>query len=81
MMEVETTTQPGFSAGKPRMLFEGQYLTTPFPAMSAAYDVSPDGQRFLMVEEPEQATATTQQINVVLNWSEELKQRVPTRAR
>ena len=79
MMAVETTTQPGFSAGKPRMLFEGPYLATVFPnAMSAAYDVSADGQRFLMVKETEQAAAPAQ-INVVQNWHEELKRLVPTR--
>jgi Tol biopolymer transport system component/predicted Ser/Thr protein kinase len=74
MMAVEITTQPGFSAGKPRMLFEGQYQPTPvtFPN----YDVSPDGQRFLMLKSGEQEAARTQ-INVVLNWFEELKQKVP----
>jgi len=50
---------------------------TPFPSMSAAYDVSPDGQRFLMAKDTEQATTATQQINIVLNWFEELKRRVP----
>ena len=40
------------------------------------YAVTPDGQRFLMIKESEEQTAT--QINVVLNWFEELKQRVPT---
>jgi hypothetical protein len=60
------------------MLFEGQYLTTVFPAMSAAYDVSADGQRFLMVKELEQATSATP-INVVLNWFGELKRLVPTK--
>jgi len=76
MMTAETTTQPGFSVGKPRMLFEGQYRLTVFPVAGVAYDVSPDGQRFLMIKEPEQATSFTQ-INVVLNWVEELKRRVP----
>ena len=38
--------------------------------------VSPNGQRFVMIKEDEQA-ATTTQINVVLNWFEELKQKVP----
>ena len=70
MVAVDITTQPGFTAGKPSMLFEGSsYLsligTTP------SYDVSPDGQRFLMLKADEQAAAT--QINVVLNWFEELK--------
>jgi Tol biopolymer transport system component/predicted Ser/Thr protein kinase len=74
MMAVDVTTQPVFSAGKPKMLFEGPYVPTPrsFPD----YDVSPDGQRFLMLKANEQAQAPAQ-INVVLNWFEELKQKVP----
>ena len=36
------------------------------PVAGTAYDVSADGQRFLMVKATEQATAVTQ-INVVLN--------------
>jgi len=39
--------------------------------------VSPDGQRFLMLKPIEQEAAAPTQINVVLNWFEELKQRVP----
>lgn len=77
MMALDVTTQPGFSPGKPRMLFEGQYLTQDWPQVGTIYDVSPDGQRFLMVKTTEQAFAATQ-INVVLNWFEELKQKVPT---
>ena len=72
MMAVDVATQLTFSAGKPKMLFEGRYVPTPrsFPD----YDVSPDGQRFLMLKANEQAST---QINVVLNWFEELKQKVP----
>jgi hypothetical protein len=72
---VDIFTQPSFSAGKPRMLFEGQY--EPTPATFPNYDVSPDGQRFLMLKPVEQAQAAPTQINVVLNWFEELKQKVP----
>jgi serine/threonine protein kinase/Tol biopolymer transport system component len=75
MMAAEITTQPGFSAGKPRMFFEGPY--EPGPLQSSAYDVSHDGQRFLMLKPSEQAQAAPTQINVVLNWFEELKRRVP----
>ncbi len=74
MMAVEVTTQPAFAAGKPRMLFEGRYQ--PSPVQSTNYDVSPDGQRFLMLKPTDQAAPA--QINVVLNWFEELKRRVPT---
>jgi eukaryotic-like serine/threonine-protein kinase len=76
MMAVEIATQPSFAAGKPRMLFEGQYVPTPVTYPN--YDVSPDGQRFLMLKTAEQAQAAPTQINVVLNWFEELKQKVPT---
>jgi hypothetical protein len=61
---------------KPRVLFEGQYV--PSPASLPNYDVTPDGQRFLMLKPVEQAQAASTQINVVLNWFEELKQKVPT---
>jgi len=76
MMAVDITTQPTFSAGKPKMLFEGPYAPTPrsFPD----YDVSPDGQRFLMLKAADQAQESAQ-INVVLNWFEDLKRRVPTK--
>jgi hypothetical protein len=75
MMAVEIATQPGFTAGRPRVLFEGDYLPTPlnFPN----YDVSQDGQRFLMLKPSEQEAAAPTQINVVLNWFEELKRLVP----
>ncbi len=76
MMAVDISTQPSFSAGKPRILFEGRYERT--PATGPNYDVSPDGQRFLMLKPSEQEVAAPTQINVVLNWFEELKRRVPT---
>jgi hypothetical protein len=58
------------------MLFEGRYETAMVPIDN--YDVSPDGQRFLMLKPSESAQTTPTQINVVLNWFEELKQKVPT---
>jgi eukaryotic-like serine/threonine-protein kinase len=68
VMAVDIKTEPLFAAGKPRLLFEGQF---------GGLDVAPDG-RFLMVQpvEPEQPATT---INVVLNWFEELKQRMQTK--
>jgi hypothetical protein len=75
-MAVDVTTQPGFTAGKPRQLFEGHYVRSPYSVPT--YDVSPDGQRFLMIKPIEQEQAAPTQINVVLNWTEELKRLVPT---
>jgi len=76
MMSVDIATKPGFTAGKPRMLFQGPY--TPTEGTVPWYDISPDGQRFLMVKPSDPAGAAPTQINVVLNWFEELKQKVPT---
>ena len=73
MMVVSVETKPNFSAAKPTVLFEGSYVI--HPRGLHYYDISPDGQRFLMIKEEQ---TTTAQINVVLNWFEELKRLVPT---
>ncbi len=66
-------TRPDILPGGKAVLFEGQYYTTPLPQpVFAKYDVTPDGQRFLMVKANVQQAAATQS-NVVLNWFEELK--------
>jgi serine/threonine-protein kinase len=74
MMVVDYQTQPTFSAGKPRLLFEGNYSAG---NQGAFYGVAPDGQRFLMMKPVEQQQTSLTQIHVVLNWFEELKRRVP----
>jgi Tol biopolymer transport system component len=72
MMAVSIRTEPVLSISKPRLLFKGSYLSSQFTQGKQYYDVSPDGQRFLMIREAEET-----QINVVLNWFEELKRLVP----
>ena len=54
---------------------ETLHYETGFYPFLANYDVSPDGQRFLMVKASGQESVAT--MNVVLNWFEELKERVP----
>ena len=71
-MSVAVQTQPDFSAETPKFMFEGSYLNVP----GVSYDVAPDGQRFMMLEESVKQPPTTR-LNVVLNWFEELKQRAP----
>ena len=88
MMAVEITTQPTFRAGTPTLVFEGQYFRDIVPS-EANYDITPDGRRFLMIKESEQEGGPMikeseqeggpRQINVVLNWFEELKRLVPTK--
>jgi Tol biopolymer transport system component len=76
VMAVPITTTPVFSPDSPRVLFEGPFrIDGPF----RGYDVTPDGQRFLMVREVPQQPARVSQMVLVQNWFEELKQRVPTK--
>ena len=77
-MAVAVETEPTFSAGKPRILFRGPYITgygENFP-----WDISPDGKRFLLMKQStvDASTEVTPRptINIVQNWFEELKQRV-----
>ena len=56
---------------------EGPYITR--GALSSRnYDVSVDGQRFLMVKQPANQAAAPQ-IIVVQNWFEELRRLVPVK--
>ena len=71
---VDTTRE--FSAGKPRLLFEGRYVVGGLDVMGLDYDLAPDG-RFLMLK-PGADELAPRGLNVVLNWIEELKRRVPT---
>ena len=76
MMAVTVRTSPDFTAGKPRLLFQAKY-----PKIRGGrrnYDVTADGQRFLMISGHDQQLSTTQ-VNVVLEWFEDLKSRAGTR--
>jgi serine/threonine-protein kinase len=74
MMVVSVQTDPTFRTGRPEVLFEGSYRATIRPLGLQYYDISPDGQQFLMIRTDEAPA----HINVVLNWFEELKRLVPT---
>jgi serine/threonine-protein kinase len=63
------------ASGPPRMLFEGPYLDNPGWTRPRSYDVTADGERFLMNKVPGEDTRP--RIVVVLNWFEELRSRVP----
>ena len=73
IMAASVITQPTLRISKPQMLFEYKY---PFVGGSNyAYDVTPDGQRFVMLKSDIESPPT--RIEVILNWTEELKRRVP----
>jgi eukaryotic-like serine/threonine-protein kinase len=74
IMAVDVAPSPTLAVGKPRLLFE-----RPFDSSSTFwpnYDVSLDAQRFIMVKRLDQDESLAQ-INVMLNWGDELKRVVP----
>ena len=73
MMVVSIQTEPSFKPGDPRPLFAGDFNNQD---QWPSYDITPDGERFVMMKKVELEPLT--QINVVLNWFEELKRLVPT---
>jgi serine/threonine-protein kinase len=75
MMAVAIEPEPELSVGTPRLLFEGRFLPGPIWA-PRNYDISPDGQRFLMIKREHDLVPT--ELIVILNWFEELKRLVPT---
>ncbi len=66
-----------FRVDPPREMFRavlGQYdATTP----NRSWDVSPDGRRFLLLSNVPTSDKAVTSVNVVLNWTDELKRRVP----
>jgi serine/threonine protein kinase/Tol biopolymer transport system component len=77
MIVVGVETKPMFRAGRPRMLWEGRYnhgqnsMCGPPGPGSSNYDVTADGEHFLMVKEGERDAPPTE-IRVVPAWAEEV---------
>jgi eukaryotic-like serine/threonine-protein kinase len=74
MMAVDFAVGGAFQAGTPHVLFEGQHAAT-IPVRS--YDVTPDGQHFIMLRIEKRPEEHVTKLNLVLHWSEELKRRAP----
>jgi serine/threonine-protein kinase len=88
-MTVDVETEPTFKHGNSKILLRGTYLSETIAANISLtpWDIHPDGKRFLMIKPPTSSKSTTEEttapapqpkIIVVLNWFEELKERVPT---
>lgn len=63
--------------GKPRVLFEGFYSQNDLELDGLRFDVTPDGQRFLMLQDA--TDLSSGELKVVLNWVEELRRLVRAR--
>jgi serine/threonine-protein kinase len=72
MMTVTLETEQALAVGATRLLFEGRYKEDFFG--NPNYDVSPDGQRFLMLKSAQESAPS--ELRLVLNWFQELKEKV-----
>lgn len=79
MMAVSMATGGTLSASRPQELWKGKYShgmssSCGLPGLSSSnYDVTPDGQRFLMINDDDPATTRSRDVVVVQNWADELK--------
>jgi serine/threonine protein kinase len=79
VMAVAMETKPTLSFGTPKILFKNTNLSVS-QSSGNPWDIHPDGKRFLMIKPPALSSSEgggPMKINIVLNWFEELKQRVP----
>ena len=74
MMAARISYRPEFGAAKPVVLFDKHYKEDP---TGRQYDITTEGRQFVMMEENDQVAAATR-LNIVVNWFEELKKKVPT---
>jgi DNA-binding winged helix-turn-helix (wHTH) protein len=73
---VDVQTGAGFTASKPRRLLQlTEAMGKAYPVR--AWDVSPDGQRFLMVKPDEAKPTPVTEMVLVVNWVEDLKRLAP----
>src|SRR5262249_49881075 len=72
LLAVDVKSEEAFSAGAPRVLFEGNYLF----GRELNYDVTPDGKRFVVVKRSDDERFMKEEIRVVLNWLEEVRAKV-----
>jgi eukaryotic-like serine/threonine-protein kinase len=79
LMGVGVARGPSWAATTPTMVVKEGYFTN-LNWWGRSYDISPDGQRFLMIKEGGiDGTASPASIVVVQHWVEELKRLVPTK--
>ena len=78
MLVAQVETERTFSARTATVLFEGRYEAEKLIGIPN-YDVSPDGQQFVMVRRTNEGDRVAPPINIILNWFQELERLVPTR--
>ncbi len=73
MMSVGISYEPRFRADTPELVFDGLDVAD---CGGLRHDLSPDGQRFLVLK-PADSTGAAVGLTVVLNWFSELERLAP----
>jgi len=73
-MTVRVRTDSSFSFASAELVFEKRYS---IGSGRRPYDVSPDGERFLMIKPGAPDETATTELILVQNWTEELQRLVP----
>jgi serine/threonine-protein kinase len=81
VMRVGVERAPSWTATMPTTVVKEGYVTILSGGNAGPYDISPDGQRFLMIKEGGGSgqTAAPPQLIVVQHWTDELKRLAPTK--
>jgi Tol biopolymer transport system component len=71
-LEVEVTARSPFTLGTPRHLFNGEATRL---NLARGFDVSADGNRLLVIQQPQSSASSTPLVTVVENWFAEFKEK------
>jgi len=83
LVVVEINTDSTFRFGTPKTLFQREpFMSESMGATGISWDNHPDDKKFLVIKSAEASgdvsiSGLPRKINIVLNWFEELKDRVP----
>jgi len=85
-VQVESSTSTSWSSTTPVRILAGAFMYNPGNngrtfggAAGRAFDVAPDGRRFVMIKPAGSTAADTPRIMIVQNWFEELNRLVPAK--
>jgi serine/threonine protein kinase/Tol biopolymer transport system component len=78
-LSAAVTSVSPFRVDTPHVLFENKTFEYDQTVPIRSWNVSPDGQRFLLLRFAPATDKPVTSMHLVLNWTEELKRRAPTR--
>jgi hypothetical protein len=75
LVATSVSSDATFKVGSTTRLFDHPLMTRGIRLWNATYDVTTDGQRFVVVEDIEHTGVVSSPIHIVQNWYEEFRHR------